>query len=33
MFKSSALFTGCINEINNTKTDNAKGLDVVNAYI
>ena len=30
-FKSSALFTDCISEINNTQVDSAKDLDVVMA--
>ena len=29
MFKSCAPFTNCMSEINNTKTDNAKKIDVV----
>ena len=29
IFENCALFTGCINEINNTQVDNAKDLDAV----
>ena len=32
-FKNCAPFTNCISEINNTKVDNAKNIDIVYKYI
>ena len=29
IFKNCALFTNCISKINNTRTDNAKDIDIV----
>ena len=33
IFKICAPFTNCISEIKNTQVDNAKEIDIVNAYV
>ena len=33
IFKHCAPFTNCISEINNTQIGNAKGIDIVKAYV